>query len=106
MTKQDALEQLTPLSQIDQLKWLADLGAWLTISARSGYPMGETRGNSTHLMGCNELQHQIYGKARSLQAGDDWPLEEFIDTLFEKASFYHVEGDFGWALKRSLNPSK
>jgi hypothetical protein len=106
MTKQDVLEVLNPLSPADQLKWLAHLGAQLTISARAGYPVGETQGNITHLIGCNELQHQIYGKNRSLRAGDEWPLESFLDTLFQKASFYHIEGDFGWALKHSLDVPK
>jgi hypothetical protein len=68
--------------------------------------VNETSGNITHLIGCNELQHQIFAKSRSLEAGDNWPLEEFIDTLFQKAAFYHIEGDFGWALKRSLDLPK
>lgn len=106
MTKQDVLELLKQLDQAAQFKWLADLGLNLTICARSGYPVGDTPGNITHLIGFNEIQHQVYGKVRSLQRGDEWPLVEFLDNLLEKASFYHVEGDFGWALKTSLSLPK
>ena len=103
MTMQDALELLNSLDEAALLFWLADLGLYLTISARSGYPLGDTSGNIAHLIGCNEIQHQVYGKVRCVQRGHDWPLGEFLDTLLQKAAFYHIEGDFGWALKRSLN---
>jgi hypothetical protein len=103
MTKQDVLEFLRPLDQMALHKWLADLGLDLTIGARSGYPIGDTPGKITHLIGFNEIQHQVYGKVRCLQSGDDWPLEEFLDNLFEKAAYYKIENDFGWALKHSLH---
>lgn len=106
MTKQEALELLKNFDQPTLLKWLADLGLYLTICARSGYPVGDAPGNISPLIGCNELQHQIYEKVRSLQRGDEWPLEEFLDTLLKMASHYQVVGDFGWALKHTLIPRK
>ncbi len=97
---------LKSLDQSALLRWLADLGLYLTICARSNYPVGDTPGNISPLIGCNELQHQIYGKIRRLQRGDDWPLEEFLETLIQKASHYSEDGDFGWAINRTLIPPK
>jgi hypothetical protein len=104
MAKQEALEQLKKFDQPALLKWLADFGLYLTICARTGYPVGDAPGNISPLIGMNELQHQVYGKVRCLQRGDEWPLEEFLDTLFQKAAHYKVDGDFGWALTRTLIP--
>jgi hypothetical protein len=106
MTKQEAVGATRQLDLSGQLEWLARLGWRLTCSARSGYPIEEEKGNITHLMGCNELQHQIYNRMNAIRTGHDWPLKEFLATLFQKAAYYGVAGDFGWALRASLNLPK
>jgi hypothetical protein len=106
MTKQEVMDATRHLSPAQQLEWLARLGWRLTCSARSGYIVGDDPGNITHLMGCNELQHQIFNRMNALRTAHDWPLEDFLDTLFQKAAYYGVAGDFGWALRTSLNLPK
>jgi len=102
MTRQEALDVLRPLDQEQQLQWMIDLGAELTIVARGGYPFEEAPGNITHLAGFNEMQHQVYGPVRQLRSGGEWTLESFLEDLMQKARHYGVEGDFGWALESSL----
>jgi len=74
------------------------LGANLTISARSGYPVGAEPERIEHLMAFNEMQHQIYGRLRHLDTGEPWEMEAFLNNLHGRAQHYRVKGDFGWAL--------
>jgi len=103
MTKDEILSALRALDLEQERRWLIDFGANLTISARSsGYPVGAEPGRIEHLMAFNEMQHQIYGRLRHLDGGDEWKLEGFLDDLQKIAVRYHVEGDFGWALATSV----
>jgi hypothetical protein len=100
--RQEVLDVLRPLDHEQELQWMIDLGALLTVSARVGYQHGETPGNVVHLMAFNEMQHRTYGRIRSLRRGEEWTLESFLNGLMETARHYHVEGDFGWALQSSM----
>ena len=79
-----------------------DLGAQLTISARGAYTVPEENGDVLRLMGFNELQHQIYGRSRDLRHGGVWTMQSFLDGLMEKATYYKIGGDLGWAIRSYL----
>lgn len=103
MTKRKLLNILQPLSDEEQIHWMIDLGGELTVAARGGYPVEEQPGSITHLIAFNEMQHQLYGRIRTLRRKEEWTLESFLNGLVESAVHYKVEGDFGWALKRSVS---
>lgn len=84
----------------NQQQWLVRLGSEFTIAARAGYPVGETPGKIRHLIGFNELQHQLYNYLCGAKA--NWGIESCLNCLFDEAKRFGVEGDFGWALKSSL----
>ena len=102
MTKNEVLAALSALTTEQHMQWMIDLGMQLTITARAGYPFEESPGKITHLVGFNEIQHQVYGRIRHLRRGDSWTLESFVDGMLQRAIHYKIEGDFGWALKTSL----
>jgi hypothetical protein len=103
-TRLEVLEALHTMSTAEQLEWLARLGWRLSVCARSGYPDGDNPGNLTYMIGCNELQRQIYNRMNALRVGHERPLDELLDTLLQKASVYRIDGDFRWALFVSLRP--
>lgn len=83
-----------------QQQWLIRLGFEFTIAARAGYPTGGGLGNLQHLIGFNELQHQLYNYLHRTKG--NWSMESFLSCLFDEAKRFRVEGDFAWALKSSL----
>jgi hypothetical protein len=102
MTKREIIDIVDRLEPDRQIQWMIDLGAQLTISARASYSGEGQQGNAMHLMGFNEMQHQIYGRIRTLSRGEEWTLDSFLNGLMQRAQHYEIEGDFGWALKMSL----
>ena len=64
MTKQDVMDALKGRRPDQELQWMVALGANLTVSARGYYPVETQLGSLSHLMGFNELQHQVYGRIR------------------------------------------
>lgn len=66
-----------------------------------GYPDGDKPAKPEHLIGFNELQHQLYNYLRGAEGNRS--LESFLDVLFGEAKRFRIEGDFGWALKTSLS---
>ena len=105
MTKSEVLEMLLQKSKSEHSDWLLELGAELTISARTAYPIGSAPGDLKRLVGFNEMQHRIYGYHRHAGVGDERPISQLIETLLWTAAQYGIEGNFGWALKRSLRIS-
>lgn len=95
------MNQLQQLDIHGQHQWLIRLGSNFTISARAAYPVGENPAKPEHLIGFNELQHQLYGYL--LDAKGNWSLEGFLDALFGEAKRFRIEDDFSWALKNSLS---
>ena len=71
------------------------LGAWLL-------PCGDASWQSFAFDGLNELQHQVYGRIRQFGRDEDWTLDSFLDGLLEKAEFYGISGDLGWAIKSAI----
>jgi len=102
MTKRDVMEALQGRRADQELQWMTALGANLTVSARGYYPMETQAGSLSHLMGFNELQHQVYGRIHKFGRDEDWTLDSFLDGLLEKAEFYGVSGDLGWAIKSAI----
>lgn len=102
MTKRDVMEALQELRADQELQWMIALGANLTVSARGYYPVETQVGSLSHLMGFNELQHQVYGRIRKFGRDEDWTLDSFLDGLLEKAEFYGISGDLGWAIKSAI----
>jgi len=102
MTLKEVLDSVVPLNQEQRVQWLIALGSAMTISARAGYPAAEQADSIPHLMAFNELQHQLFSYLRHSQTKDDWTIENFLEGLCQKAKASGVEGDFGWALKWSV----
>jgi len=59
-----------------------------------------------HLMAFNELQHQLFNYLRYSRIKDAWTLEDFIAGFCQRAKASGVEGDFGSALKDSVERIK
>jgi hypothetical protein len=78
------------------------LGSALTTVARDAYPFEENPGSTTRLMGCNELQHQIYGRIQHLRRHEDWTLTSFLEGLRQRAALYGIPAGLQWALHQSL----
>ena len=107
MTKHDVMDTLEGRRPDEELQWMVALGANLTVSARGYYPVEKQLGSLSHLMGFNELQHQVYGRIRKFgRDEDDWTLDGFLDGLLEKAEFYGISGDLGWAIKSAISSMK
>jgi len=102
MTKKDVIDALQGRRQDQQLQWMIALGAYLTVSARGYYPVETQLGSLSHLIGFNELQHQVYGRIRKFGREEDWTLDSFLDGLLAKAQFYGISGDLGWAIKSAI----
>jgi hypothetical protein len=103
VTKSDVIAALEGLGPSQELQWMIDLGANLTISARGYYPVDNQLGSLSHLMGFNELQHQVYGRIREFRRNKEWTLDSFLDGLIRKAEFYGISGDLGWAIKSAIS---
>jgi hypothetical protein len=73
------------------------------VYARGAYPVGDGSGNLNQLLGFNELQHQIYGRIRTLRRGEIWTIESFIQSLSEKAECYGILRDLKAAFNASRN---
>jgi hypothetical protein len=84
------------------VRWLIDLGLAMTVSARAGYPLAQQPDPIPHLMAFNEMQHQLFNYLRHSQTEDDWTIEALLEGLCHRAKTSGIEGDFGWALKSSL----
>ena len=106
MTKQDVMDALHERQPDRELQWMIDLGANLTVSARGYYPAEKQFGSLSHLMGFNELQHQVYGRIRQFRSDKEWTLDSFLDGLMHKAEFYGISGDLGWSLKSAISAMK
>ena len=106
MTKRDVMDALEGRGPNQELQWMVDLGANLTVSARGYYPLQEQAGTISHLMGFNELQHQVYGRIRQSRHDQEWTLDSFLDGLLLKAEFYGISGDLGWAIKSAISSMK
>jgi hypothetical protein len=106
MTKQDVLDALRDTTADQELQWMIDLGAALTVSARGSYPTDGQSGNIACLVGFNELQHQVYGRIRQIRRGEEWTLESFLDGLLQKAQHSRISGEVGWALKTAISTIK
>ena len=102
MTIQEVLEAVVPLNREQRVQWLIDLGWAMTVSARGGYPLAGQAEPIPHLMAFNELQHQLFNYLRHSRTKEDWTIEDFIKGQCERAIASGVNGDFGWALKSSL----
>jgi hypothetical protein len=100
MNKQQILVALRQQNRPEQFDWVLRLGAKLTVAARAAYPV--CNGNIEHLVGFNEMQHHIFGWLRHPQTEDEWTIEQLFDSLLAMAARYGIEGDFGWAVKTSL----
>jgi len=103
MNLNEVLDRVKALDKQQRTEWLIDLGAEMTISARAGYPAAGHADSVPHLIAFNDLQHQLFGYLRHMRTHDDWTLESFLQGLCQKATASGVDGDFGWALKSSVD---
>ncbi len=84
--------------------WTIRFGMFLTVAARSSYPVGPDGGRIRGLVAFNELQHKLYGFVQHFEAGTDWGIEALVDSIYQVALSYGVEGDFKAAIGWSLAP--
>lgn len=98
---EEILDAVRKLDWQAQIEWMMDLGYQLTVYARGAYPLDHAPGNLNQLLGFNELQHQIYGRIRTLRRCDAWTIESFFQGLSGKAAHYGIASDLEAALKRS-----
>lgn len=83
LSREEVLERVGLMSNLEQIEWMARLGFELTIWAREGYPHANPPGDLAHLMRCNEVQHRIYGRMLHLLSGKIWTPQSFVDLVFE-----------------------
>ena len=102
MTRVEFIAALEKLNSEEQVRSMISLGMWLTVSARGAYALEGQPGSMAHLMGFNEMQHQVYGRIRHLNHRAEWTAESFVDGLLERARFYGLEGDLGWGVKTAF----
>jgi hypothetical protein len=102
MNLNEILQTVTSLNRDSRARWLVDLGWAMTVSARAGYPHAQQADPIPHLMAFNEMQHQLYNYLRHSQSEDEWTIQDFVNGLCQKAKVSGIEGDFGWALKSSV----
>jgi hypothetical protein len=102
MIMKEVLDFVSSLSGEQRVRRLIDLGWAMTVSARAGYPLAEQAEPIPHLMAFNEMQHQLYNYLRHSRTTDDWTIQSFIEGLQQRAKASKVEGDFGWAVKWSI----
>jgi hypothetical protein len=102
MTMTEVIEAVVAMSKEQRVQWLIDLGWAMTVSARGGYPLAKQAEPVPHLMAFNELQHQFFNYLRHSRTKDDWTIQSFLEGLHQNAKASKVEGDFGWAVKWSM----
>ena len=54
----------------------------------------------------NEMWHQLYNYLRHSRTTDDWTIQSFLEGLQQRAKASRIEGDFGWAVKWSIERFK
>ncbi len=100
MTLEEVLATFRAMPE-EEVPWMIDLGYQLTVYTRGAYPFDQQPGDVNHLLGFNELQHQIYGRIRHLRRGEEWTLESFLEGLSKRAEHYGITRDLVAALKAS-----
>jgi hypothetical protein len=98
---QEIVDAVRKLDLQGEINWMIDLGYQLTVYARGSYPIDQEIGSMGHLIGFNELQHQVYGRIRTMRRGDSWTIDSFVQGLVEKAEHYGISRDLGIALAAS-----
>ena len=102
MTQSELLANLAPLNSDQQVRWMLNLGAFLTIAARIFYETGTDHAEGSPLRGFNEIQHRVYARIRDVTDGKEWTLESFLNMVIGTASQFKISADVAWALRRSL----
>ena len=102
MSMTEVIEAVVAMSKEQRVQWLIDLGWAMTVSARRGYPLAKQAEPVPHLMAFNELQHRLFNYLRHSRTKDDWTIQSFLEGLHQKAKASNVEGDFGWAVRWSM----
>ncbi len=100
MTKEQAVERVRRKGADEARQWVVTLGWDLTVAARSAYP--QVQGDIGHLVGFNEMQHQLYNFLRHSPTEDPWPIADLLDGLYAKAEHYGIKDDLNWAMERSF----
>ena len=102
MTQSELLANLAPLNSDQQIRWMLDLGAFLTIAARDSYEAGTDNAEGPPLRGFNEIQHRVYARIRDLRDGKEWTLESFVVMIIHTSAHFKIDNGVAWALQRSL----
>ena len=102
MTRRKVTDALHGREPDQELQWMIDLGASLTISARGYYPVEKQPGSLSHLMDFNELQHQVYGRICHFRSDKDWTLDTprpllqvfWLEGCLSAPAMLEVEGEY------------
>ena len=100
MTKEEAVEALTRKGTQEVLRWVVSLGCNLTVAARGAYP--QVQSDTGHLVGFNEVQHQLYNFLRHPLTADPWPIADLLEAVYAKAEHYGITDDLKRAVERSF----
>ena len=102
MNLNEILQTVTSLDHESRMRWLLELVWAMTVSARAGYPLAQQADPVPHLMAFNEMQHQLYNYLRHSPSEGERTIQDFVNGLCQKAKVSGIEGDFGWALRFSV----
>ncbi len=100
MTKEQAVETVRRKGADETRQWVVTLGWNLTVAARGAYP--QVQGDIGHLVGFNEMQHQLHNFLRYPPTADPWPVSDLLDSLYAKGEHYGIADDLNWAVGRSF----
>jgi hypothetical protein len=104
MTQPELLDLYCSLESLGKVRFLASCSYNLTVAMREFYGddyVAETRTQS--LMGANELQHHLTSELRHHNERDEnrYPDDVLLNILFEKAAFYQISPQLGYALRQA-----
>jgi hypothetical protein len=104
MTQAELIDLYRGLDSVGKVRFLASCSYNLTVAMREFYGdeyAAETRAQS--LMGANELQHHLASELSHHHEQDEkrYPDDVLLNILFEKAAFYQISPQLGYALRQA-----
>ncbi len=105
MTQTELTTRYAALDTPAKLRFLALTVHFLSISLRGDYDSTNLPECVHRLQGANELQHHLSAELLHHHDGDPkrYPDDVLIAILIEKAAYYHLAGDLGWALTQAID---
>lgn len=104
MTQAELTIRYSALDSTAKVRFLAIAAHILTVSLRSDYDSPDLPERLHRLQGANELQHHLSAELLHHHDGDlkRYPDDVLIALLIEKAAYYRLGGDLGWAVTQAI----